>query len=37
MPFGTTVKGLFVWDFEFVLLGFVCDLVFGACDFYNFH
>ena len=35
--FGTAVDWAFVWNFVFGLLGFVCDLVFGAWNFRDFH
>jgi len=36
LSFGKNVKEFFVWNFEFGLLEFICDLVFGACIFYSF-
>jgi len=36
-PLGNTVDGLFVWNFEFGLLGIVCDLVFGAWNLFDLH
>jgi hypothetical protein len=35
MPADTMADGSFVWIFEFGLLGFVWDLVFGAWNFHN--
>jgi len=37
MPFCTNTRGSGVWDFEFGSLEFVCYLVFGAWNFYDFH
>jgi len=36
MPFGTNVDRSFVWNFEFGLLGFVCNLNFVIWDLNNF-
>ncbi len=33
MRLGTTEHGSFVWVFGFGTLEFICDLVFGACNF----
>jgi hypothetical protein len=30
VPIGTTADELVVWNFEFRLLEFICNLVFGA-------
>jgi len=37
VSFGKNVKEFFVWNFEFGLLEFICDLVFGACIFYSYY
>ena len=37
LPLRTTVDGAYVLNFEFGLLGFVCDLVFGAWNFHDVH
>ena len=34
-PFLKGVRGIF-WNFEFGSLGFICNLVFGACYFFDF-
>ena len=33
MPLGTMADGYFVWIFEFVSLGFICDLGFLIWNF----
>ena len=37
MPLSTTVDRSFVWNFGFWSLEFICDLVYGAWNFQNFH
>jgi len=34
---GTTVDGLYVWNFKFGSLGIFWDLVFGAWNFHGFN
>jgi hypothetical protein len=33
MQQGSNTYAFFVWNFEFESLGFVWDLIFGACNF----